>query len=453
MFLLYGLTDTHIFGQQAAFRYRSVSHQGCLPWRCCVCGPLPFITVWNAPTEPCMSKYKVDLDLSVFDIVLNQNQSFMGQNITIFYESKLGLYPHYGARGEAVNGGVPQNFSLREHLSRAQADIVMDIPSPDFQGLAVVDWESWRPLWIRNWDSKRMYWDGSRALVLAKHPDWAPALVDEEAQKEFEAAGRAFMEGTLRLGRSLRPGGLWGFYGFPGCYNYQYKNATANYTGECPELEVKRNDELAWLWNASSALYPDVYLELGLRSRGDAIRRYTHHRILEALRVAGQVPITPPVLPYSRIAYTYTLEFLSQEDLVHTIGESVALGAAGVVLWGDGSFSKSQATCQAVKEYIDETLGRYVVNVTTAATICSKVVCSGQGRCQRRDPASAALLHLDPRGWRVLATPGLRGAPQYSVRGQLSQRSARDMASQFQCQCYPGWSGEHCHKPLQSRPQ
>ncbi|XP_061113365.1 hyaluronidase-1 [Conger conger] len=409
---------------------------------------LPFITVWNAPTEPCFSKYKVELDLTVFDIVINQDQSFMGNNITIFYESKLGHYPYYTVRREAVNGGVPQNSSLQQHLNATQANIVAAIPSADFQGLVVVDWESWRPLWARNWDTKRVYWEGSQALVRAKHPDWTPAQVENEAQKEFQRAGRAFMEGTLGLGRNVRPGGLWGFYGFPGCYNYQYKNATANYTGACPELEMKRNDELTWLWNASSALYPDIYLELSLRGRGDVIRRYAQHRILEAMRVAGQVkPNALPVLPYARIAYTYSLEFLSEEDLVHTLGESIALGAAGVVLWGDATFSKSKGACLALKDYMDGTLGRYVVNVTTAAAICSDVLCSGQGRCRRTDPSSAAFLHLDPRDWRVLFTPGPRGAPRYSTRGQLSKRAVRYMLSSFECQCYPGWAGEHCEKP------
>uniref|UniRef100_A0A9J7Z3R0 Hyaluronidase n=1 Tax=Cyprinus carpio carpio TaxID=630221 RepID=A0A9J7Z3R0_CYPCA len=67
------------------------------------------------------------------------------------------------------------------------------------------------------------------------------------------------MEEMLKLGRREHPGGLWGFYGFPCCYNYQYKT----YTGECPALEIKRNDKLVWLWNVSLALYPDIYLDLG----------------------------------------------------------------------------------------------------------------------------------------------------------------------------------------------
>lgn len=236
----------------------------------------------------------------------------MGENITIFYAEKLGLYPRYSSQTEAVNGGVPQNASLDEHLRVASEDIRTFIPDRDFQGLAVVDWESWRPVWERNWDSKQVYWEASRALVRSKHPDWSPAQVNAAAQLEFEEAGRKFMEETLKLGREERPNGLWGYYGFPNCYNY-YSDKSANYTGECPAVETKRNDQLLWLWNVSSALYPDVYLSLDLRHLGREVLLYTRHRILEAMRAGAQLaPSTPPVFPYARIVYTYTLDFLSQ---------------------------------------------------------------------------------------------------------------------------------------------
>lgn len=270
---------------------------------------VPFLTVWNAPTASCLSQYGVDLDLGTFSIIQNQNQTFMGENITIFYAEKLGLYPRYSSQTEAVNGGVPQNASLDEHLRVASEDIRTFIPDRDFQGLAVVDWESWRPVWERNWDSKQVYWEASRALVRSKHPDWSPAQVNAAAQLEFEEAGRKFMEETLKLGREERPNGLWGYYGFPNCYNY-YSDKSANYTGECPAVETKRNDQLLWLWNVSSALYPDVYLSLDLRHLGREVLLYTRHRILEAMRAGAQ--LAPPVFPYARIVYTYTLDFLSQ---------------------------------------------------------------------------------------------------------------------------------------------
>ncbi|XP_068172507.1 hyaluronidase-like [Antennarius striatus] len=409
---------------------------------------VPFLTVWNAPTSNCLSQFGVDIDLSTFDIVQNQNQTFIGGDITIFYDKYLGLYPKYSSQSEVINGGVPQNASLEEHLKVASEDIHKFIPDTDFRGLAVVDWESWRPVWERNWSEKRVYWLGSEALVRAKHPDWSPQQVADAARLEFEDAARKFMEETLKLGLEERPNGLWGFYNFPTCYNYYRYNST-NYTGECPEIEKKRNDELLWLWNASSALYPGIYLDTKLQPLSREVLLFTHHRIMEAMRAAALNPSHLPVFTYAHIAYVQTLKFLSQEHLVYTIGESAALGSAGVVLWGDHYFSQSQTSCEAVKHYIDETLGRYVVNVTSAATLCSLTLCSSHGRCQRKDPSSKAYLHLDPAVWKVVSERRQGARKSYRVLGRMKSHEVKLMKSEFQCRCYQGWGGESCSKPTQ----
>lgn len=283
----------------------------------------PFLTVWNAPTSSCLTQHGVDLDLGTFSIVQNQNQSFMGENITIFYAEKLGLYPRYSGKSVAINGGVPQNASLDQHLRAASQDIHSYVPDRDFRGLAVVDWESWRPLWDRNWDSKHVYQQASEALVRARHSEWSPAQVESAARAEFEEAARKFMEETLKLGQNQRPNGLWGFYGFPNCYNsYSYKSA--KYTGECPEVEKKRNDKLGWLWKASSALYPDIYLSHELHKLHDEVLLYSQHRILEAMRAGALLaPSAPPVFVYARIVYTYTFEFLSQASGTSWVGSSL----------------------------------------------------------------------------------------------------------------------------------
>ncbi|NWR99336.1 HYAL3 protein, partial [Motacilla alba] len=107
-----------------------------------------------------------------------------------------------------------------------------------------------------------------------------------------------------------------------------------------------------------------------------------------------------------------------QADLVHTIGESVALGAAGLVLWGDLSYSRSAESCAALRHYLVSTLGPYVANVTAAARECSYGRCHGHGRCVRQQPHDlGSLLHLGP--------------------------SASPWAA-FRCHCYRGWAGERC---------
>ncbi|XP_044205493.1 hyaluronidase-1-like [Thunnus albacares] len=406
---------------------------------------LPFFSVWNAPSAHCLSKYGVDLNLGTFSIIQNQNQIFMGEKITLFYENKLGLYPKYNSQGVAINGGVPQNASLAKHLRAASIDIQTDIPDRDFHGLAVVDWESWRPVWERNWSGMKVYKEGSEELVRAKHPDWSPAQIEAAARVEFEEAGRKIMEETLKLGQKERPNGLWGFYGFPNCYNH-YDQST-KYTGECPPIELKRNDELFWLWDTSSALYPDIYLSLKLSGLGKDVLLYTQHRILEAKRVAAKATqSTPPIFPYSRFVYTYSLDFLSQEHLEYTIGESAALGTAGIVLWGDSTYSASKDSCETVKSFIDQTLGPYLVNVTSAAALCSQTLCSSKGRCERRNPTSSTYLHLDPAVWTVVTEKKPVGGPHYRVLGQMRTNDVTRMKSQFQCKCYSGWGGESCSK-------
>lgn len=148
-----------------------------------------------------------------------------------------------------------------------------------------------------------------------------------------------------------------------------------------------------------------------------------------------------------------------QNDLVQTIGVSAALGAAGVVLWGDLSFSSSkviiipfslymlgprmgerpcqghgartlthpflppQEKCWRLHDYLVSTLGPYVINVTRAATACSLQQCHGHGRCAWQNPGKMeAFLHLQPDG-----SPGAWKS--------------------FSCRCYWGWTGPTCQEP------
>ncbi|TRZ19205.1 hypothetical protein HGM15179_007878 [Zosterops borbonicus] len=341
----------------------------------------PFMVVWNAPTEQCRLRYKVDLDLGVFDIASNINETLSGSNVTIFYHTHLGYYPYYSDNGDPVNGGVPQNESLIKHLSKAKSDIDYCIPMKKFQGLAVIDWENWRPQWDRNWGNKSIYRNKSLEIVRRRHPRWSEDKIRKVAKEEFENAGRSFMNNTILLAEHMRPNGLWGYYLYPDCYNYDYKEHPQTYTGKCPPIESFRNDLLLWLWKESTALYPSIYLDYILKSSPNALK-FVHYRVKEAIRVASiaRRDYVLPVFVYSRPFYAYTFHVLTERDLVNTIGESAALGAAGVVLWGSMQYASSKESCLTVKRYIDGPLGHYVINVTSAAKLCSKVLCKKNGR-------------------------------------------------------------------------
>lgn len=296
----------------------------------------PFVTVWNIPTERCAEKYNVTLNLEIFDVLANDQQSFIGQDITLFYSKELGLLPYYTSEGVPVNGGLPQNASLQAHLHQATRDIEVTLPSPAYGGLAVIDWEKWRPLWIRNWASMDIYQQKSEELVRQQHPQWPPKLVKETAKQQFEQSARNFMEQTLRLGETLRPNGYWGFYGFPDCYNNNFESLP--YTGTCPAVEQQRNKELWWLWESSRALYPSIYLPPSFNGTNKALA-YVRHRVAEAFAVQrGVLDGGIPVLPYSQITFDHTVDFLSQ--VMGTRGRWAPLRLMG---WCWGVFSSAGA--------------------------------------------------------------------------------------------------------------
>ncbi|NXK27350.1 HYAL1 protein, partial [Arenaria interpres] len=398
----------------------------------------PFVTIWNIPTERCAEKYNVTLNLEIFDVLANHQQSFIGQDITLFYTKELGLLPYYTPEGMPVNGGIPQNASLEAHLRQATRDIEVTLPNPAYHGLAVIDWEKWRPLWVRNWDSMDIYRQKSEELVRQQHPQWPPDMVTEEAKKQFEQSARDFMEKTLQLGETLRPDGYWGFYGFPDCYNDFHG---LPYTGTCPTVEQQRNKELRWLWKSSRALYPSIYLPPIFNGTDKALT-YVRHHVAEAFAVQrGVLNSSIPVLPYSQIAFDCTVDFLSQEDLVNTIGESAAQGAAGIILWGSLNYSSSKEMCLRLKDYTEGPLGHYIVNVTTSAYLCSQSLCSGRGRCVRQENKKG-FLHLDPFRFAIHLQAGKPWLVAQSLESNGDDVSW--LAQEFSCQCYDKWKGPRC---------
>lgn len=380
----------------------------------------PFSVLWNIPSARCRGRFGVHLPLEALSITANRGQHFHGQNITIFYKNQLGLYPYFGPRGTAHNGGIPQAVLLDRHLEQAAYQIHRSL-IPGFTGLAVLDWEEWCPLWAGNWGYRRAYRAASWAWAQQVFPHLDPQEQLRKAHTGFEQAARALMEGTLRLGQALQPRGLWGFYHFPACGN-GWHGIASNYTGHCRAATLARNNQLHWLWAASSALFPSIYLPPRLPPAH--YQAFVRYRLEEAFRVArAGHPHPLPVLAYARLTHKSSGRFLSQDDLVQTIGVSAALGAAGVVLWGDLSMSSSEEKCWHLYDYLVDTLGPYVINVTRAAIACSNQWCHGHGRCARRHPGQLeAFLHLQPDG-----SPGAWES--------------------FRCRCYRGWMGPTCQEP------
>lgn len=272
----------------------------------------PVLLVWNAPTQECGTRRGVTLSLDQFDIVATPNEGFVRQNLTMFYKERLGLYPYYDAEDTPVNGGIPQRVSLSQHYERMPQGLDKYIPDHQAKGLSVIDWEEWRPLWIRNWDAKDVYRRKSRELVAEKNLKWTPEQVGTVAKQEFELSARKFMLETLRQAKNLRPNQLWGFYLFPDCYNHDYKGGLKNYTGRCPAVEIERNDQLNWLWIECTALFPSIYMGSVLRSTNHG-RLFVQNRLKEAMRLASVGDgLARPVFVYTRPTYNSEMTLLTE---------------------------------------------------------------------------------------------------------------------------------------------
>uniref|UniRef100_A0A3Q3X1Z8 Hyaluronidase n=1 Tax=Mola mola TaxID=94237 RepID=A0A3Q3X1Z8_MOLML len=354
----------------------------------------PFVAIWNAPTDTC-EKLHIELDLAAFKAVTTP-AAVPGQYLTIFYEHRLGLYPKVGLdEGEQYHGGIPKKELLKKHLSKAQSQIDHYIPQ-DSPGLAVIDWESWRPLWDQNWGSKRIYQKLYIDFTKKKNPKLSSENISELVKKQFEEDARRFMEKTIRLGIRMRPSRRWGFYLFPACYNYGWEKP--GYTGKCSTKTKRQNNQLLWLWRDSTALFPSIYLSSTLRN-SPHVKLFVRNIVKEAQRVAEQPkhPYMVPIYVYSRPVYRDQIQkFLTQMDLVSTVGEAAALGASGIIMWGGSKDFNSKGACRSLSRYLKSTVNPYIANATAAAMLCSQVLCQSNGRCLRKDSDSSHYLHLNP---------------------------------------------------------
>lgn len=420
----------------------ALSALGLKPTRWPLYSQKPLLLAWNAPTEDCAPRHGIRFQLDNFQIVASPNEGFVRQNLTIFYKDRLGTYPYFESDKTPVNKGLPQLASLQQHLDKMPEGVRKYIKEPTAKGLAVIDWEEWRPLWIRNWDTKDVYRKHSCELVRQKNPTWSPEQVKKVALQEFELSAKKFMLETLRYAKNLRPNQLWGFYLFPDCYNHDYMRSLESYTGRCPDVEVARNEQLKWLWTESTALYPSIYLGTVLNN-SESGRQFVRNRVKEGMRLASSGDgLARPVFVYTRPTYANSLEQLTETDLVYTIGESVALGAAGIILWGDVTYASSKNSCSDLDAYVRGPLNQYLLNVSTAAELCSQTLCASHGRCLRRNSDSNVYLHLNPLTHRIVSQSG-----KLTVTGELGETERASFETEFRCQCYSGYQGEGCDEP------
>ncbi|XP_011148612.1 hyaluronidase-like [Harpegnathos saltator] len=316
--------------------------------------PHKFDVYWNVPTFMC-HKYGMKFEnLNDYGIQQNAMDKFRGDKIVILYDP--GMFPALlvSKNGTVTkrNGGVPQEGDLKEHLEKFREDLVTQIPHESFSGVAVIDFESWRPIFRQNWASLEPYKTLSIKLERERHPFWSDAAVKKEAKRRFEKFGRMFMEESLKMAKKLRPWAMWGYYGYPHCFN----KSPGQQSMHCDRSTMTENDEMSWLFMLEDVHAPSVYLRLEIKE-GDR-PGFVKGRVSEAQRLAVKSLRKQQILPYYWFKYQDNRDkLLSEKDTMNTIEMIANHGADGAIIWGSSNDVNTQRKCEDLLQYMKDVLG------------------------------------------------------------------------------------------------
>jgi hyaluronoglucosaminidase len=91
-----------------------------------------------------------------------------------------GMFPALGNNLERRNGGVPQEGDLVRHLQEYKIAVNDLIPDVNNRGLAIIDFESWRPIFRQNFGFLTPYKDLSIQIERERHPFWTKSRQQQE---------------------------------------------------------------------------------------------------------------------------------------------------------------------------------------------------------------------------------------------------------------------------------
>jgi hyaluronoglucosaminidase len=422
--------------------------------------PAPFTALWNShwphdcpTTKPPFGGKEPSIDLASFGIVTNAAAAFNGRAVATLYggaENETGLCPYLAdaagkidslawntSGAQFANGGLPQRVNMTRHLALWGKQVERQFPDPNFSGVVGLDWEHWFPLWDMNanMDPNMVgYNEASLADVRHRFPELGLAAATTKAKEEFETAALQLMVQTVKTASKLRPKGLFGFFGYPGCFSGPpwicfrpplssdpcpvectcsgpdgppFNGTPFNLSAAalCPTQHQAYNDRLQPLYEAVTALLPGIYMETF-----DAIynRANTDAELAETRRVAAKMTVPPATYAYTWYEYGWAAPMrvpgvtppfvLNNSDMITSYERTAEQGVTGTVMWGSSNLLASRTggasmdvaggtnlpECNPqLAEYVRGRLGPFVRAVVANASACSKTLCSGHGRCVR----------------------------------------------------------------------
>ena len=325
-------------------------------------------------------------------------------NATNIY-GHLGSYPDL-TRG--INGGIPQRGNLTAHLVKFRRDLAALVPAADYVGYCLLDFEQFRA----DWNSS----DPAHRAASVRAAGGNATL----AKLQFEAAAKDFMLGTIAAVKALRPGCKTGYYGYPrnllGAAGPGYGPDAAG------DAQRRLNDELAWLFEASTAVFPSVYLGILPQDSRHSVatnKLYIQRTVAEAIRLSGRDKVVPVTWTlYDNYPRTPRMHRLTAEDLSTEVGGPIEAGAKALLLWGATSNTTPGLSAAELQAYVRTELAPVV------STICQKHGCAKHGSgAQKTDDSGAIAWGVAPAALNMRATSVPAGPASRAVdlAGQLGE--------------------------------
>lgn len=184
------------------------------------------------------------------------------------------------------------------HLRQLEIDIDRFIPNKTYDGIAVIDFECWRPTFRQNFGDLKVYKDLTLLEVTKKHPKWSREQIEAQGKTIFENAAINFVNRTILRARKLRPFAKWGFYGFPHCFN-RYRDYSQ--LERCAEQVEAENNKLLFMY--PTAIYPSVYITQN--QTGTALTKFVEGKMSESNRLT-KLTGNASMLQLAFIRYQYT---------------------------------------------------------------------------------------------------------------------------------------------------
>lgn len=290
--------------------------------------------------------------------------------VAVFLEHRFGRYPII-KDGRPRNGGIPQEVNMTAHLQKVRKEIDKLIPDRNWDGFAVIDYESWKP----DWHSARLgeeYREMSRQRVRRMHPGLSAPQVEQRAEQEFMQASRTFLLETLSEAKRLRPNAKWGFYGYLG------------------DLNAREEGQFDWLWEEVDAFYPSVYFQnYGENSwsrrrgtvSGDQQREIVRDKIMFSMDMADGRPILPFVWRmYKPGNQQFGRQALNDFDFALAYEYPFELGVDGLIFWDAIDSRRAQ---QELERELRGPLGQRMANATGGAASGGSSVPAERRRADR----------------------------------------------------------------------